>query len=177
MRLAAARMRRGVDHLHPGDALSDVLRQRFVRQIHVEKIGRAAPHGPWGRNFDRTQQARRRRHFDKRAVGVPERFAITEPADRLSIFDDVRDDRYFRRYLATTAFIFGLDAILLFDQCRGREFELPELASEGEMLFVGHRLPAKPQHEMIEPGTPDRIALKWGERTANIDPTHIGAEP
>jgi hypothetical protein len=75
---------------------------------------------------------------------VPERLAIAEPTYRFAIFDDVRDYRYLGWYLAAPAFILGPDAVLLLDQRGGCEFELAELAGEGEMLFVAHRLSAKP---------------------------------
>ena len=70
----------------------------------------------------------------------------------------------------------GLDAVLLGDQRRGIEFELAELAGERHVLRVGHRLFAKPQHQMVEPGGANRVAILGAERLADIDAADFGAE-
>src|SRR5690348_823954 len=74
MRPAAAIVGRGVARFEPADPRFDVGRKGLVRGIHVEEIGRAAGRGR--RAFQRAQQARGRRHVDKRRIRVPERFAI-----------------------------------------------------------------------------------------------------
>ena len=59
----------------------------------------------------------------------------------------------------------------------GIEFELAELAGERHVLRVGHRLLAKAQHQMFEPGGADRVAVGGAERLADIDAADFGAEP
>ena len=175
MRLAAARMGRGMDHRPPVDPLLGFLGQRVVGAIAVEERGR--PAGIGRRHFEGAQQARRRRYVDERAVGMPERLAVAEPADRLAVFDDVGDHRDFRGDLALAANGLGLDPILLGDQCGGIEFELAELTGERHVLLVGHRLAAKAQHEVGEPSSADRFAVGGRERVADVDAGDLGTEP
>src|SRR5205085_12012304 len=115
------------------------------------------------------------RHIDKRRVGVPERLAITEPADRLAVLDDVRDDRNLRWDFALTAGGLRFDSILLLDQLRGIELQIAELAGKRHVLFVGHRLIAEAQHEMVEPSPADRGAVRGRKRLADIDAADLGA--
>src|SRR5262249_36648617 len=121
--------------------------------------------------------ARGRRYTEKGRVGVPEGFAITEPADRLAVLDDVRDDRNLRRDLALAPGGLGFDAVLFLDQLRGVEFQFAELTRERHVLPVGHRLVAETQHEVIEPGLPDRVAVLGRQRLADIDAADLGAAP
>src|SRR5665213_286188 len=173
MRLAAARMGGGVDHGEAVDALLGRVGQVVIGAVAIEERGRAA--GARRRAFERAQQAGGRRHVDKRRIGVPERLAVAQAADRLAVLDDVGDDGNFRRNLAVAAVALGVDAILFGDQ-RGRvEFEFAELAGERHVLRVGHRRPAEAQHEVVEPGLADRAAI-WGrERLAYVDAGDVGA--
>src|SRR6185437_2512940 len=69
----------------------------------------------------------------------------------------------------------GFDPVLLLDQLGGVELELAELPGEAHVLRVGHRAVAKAQHEMVEPGLADRIAVGGRQRLADIDAGNLGA--
>ena len=71
----------------------------------------------------------------------------------------------------------GFDPILLGDQCRGIEFELAELAGECHVLLVGHRLIAEAQHEVVEPGGANRVAVGDAQGLADVDAGDVGAKP
>ena len=43
------------------------------------------------------------------------------------------------------------------------------------MLVVAQLLVAKAQHEMGEPGGADRVAIRRGERPADVDAADVGA--
>ena len=108
---------------------------------------------------------------------MPERLAVAEPADRLAAFDDVGDNRDFRRDLVLAASGLGLDPVLLGDQCRGIEFELAELTGERHVLLVGHRLAAEAKHQIGEPSGTDRVAVGNAQGFPDVDTEDVGSEP
>src|SRR4029079_11703652 len=70
------------------DACSHLGRQRLEREIHVRKARVAAAL----RNFERIEQAERKRLLAIRVVRVPYDFSIAQYADRLAVFNDIRND-------------------------------------------------------------------------------------
>ena len=69
--------------------LLEVRRQGLVGRKHVGEIGVAAASG---RHFQGMQHRGLRRHVDIGHVGVPDRLAVAEIADRLAVLDHVGDD-------------------------------------------------------------------------------------
>ena len=91
-------------------------------------------------------------------------------------FENVRDHRDLGRHLAAAACILGADAVLLLDQLGRVEFQFAELAGEGHVLLVIHRLVAEAQHQIVEPGSADRVAVGGAQRSSDVDPGNLGAK-
>ena len=118
-----------------------------------------------GRYFERVEHARLGRHVEIRHVGVPDRFAVAEAADRLAVHLDVGDDVDLRQALDEAA-------AGLLDR---RPVEIAEAAAEGDQLLVAQRLAADQHHRMLVPGVHQASERRVVE-VPEIDAPHLRAE-
>ena len=100
------------------------------------------------------QDRAHRRLLDVGHVGVPDRFAVAEAADRRAVDLDVGDDVQLGM-LGEERLAVGI---------RSGRIELAEMTGEGDELGVGEPLPAEAQHRVLEPRRPDRSKRRFAER-------------
>ncbi len=119
--------------LQIGDSVLQSVRQRLVDRIHAAERGVAAG----GRHLQRVEHARHRRHIEIGHVGMPDRLAGAEAADRLAVHHHVGDDVDFRQAFDEAPAGF-LDR---------RPVEVAEAAAERDQVLVARasgRAPAGP---------------------------------
>jgi hypothetical protein len=103
------------------------------------------------RHLQRVEHGGLGRPLEVGHVGVPDRLAGAEAADRLTVrAEHVGDDGDLRLALHEAA------AVLL----RRRPTEVAAAAAEGDQVVVGQRLAAEQQHGMREPGPVDGVELR-----------------
>ena len=115
--------------------------QRLVRRVHVRPIGVAALR----RKLDRVEDRRHRRALDVGHVGVPDRLAVAQPADRHAVLLDVGDHVHLG--------MVGKERAP--QRVRPRRVELAEVAAEREQLRIGEALAADSDHHVLEPRRPN----------------------
>jgi hypothetical protein len=118
------------------------------------------------RKFDRVKDRRHRRTLDVGHVGVPDRLAVAQAADRHAAFLDVGDHVHFR--------MVGEERPA--ERIGSGRIELAEIAAEGEHLRVGKLLAAKAQHEVLEPCRANLREHVGGDRLGEIETADLGAQ-
>ena len=144
------------------DAALQVRGQRVQHLVHVHETGVAAA---VFRHLQGVERAGLRRRLGVGHVGVPRQRAIVEEADRLAVFQHVRDDENLRVGGAVRRARHGRASI-----------ELPEAAAEPDQVRVAQPLVPHENDAVLEPRAMHRGAGRRGEFVSQVESANLGAD-